>query len=75
MENEIMNTNAIDAVEMNTPVVAQDTPVSSSGINMKTAGLAGLAAVVVGAVAYYGYKKYKDHKAAATETETAEESK
>lgn len=75
MENEIMNTNAIDAVEMNTPVVAQDTPVSSSGINLKTAGLAGLAAVVVGAVAYYGYKKYKDHKAAATETETAEESK
>ena len=74
MENEIMNTNAIDAVEMNAPV-AQDTPVSSTGGSLKTAGLAGLAAVVVGAVAYYGYKKYKDHKAAATETETTEESK
>ncbi len=67
--NEMMNTNAIDAVEMTTPV-AQDTTVSSTGINLKTAGLAGLAAVVVGAVAYYGYKKYQDHKAA-----TAEESK
>lgn len=74
MEMNEMN-NAMDSVEMNTPVVAQDTPVSSSGINLKTAGLAGLAAVVVGAVAYYGYKKYKDHKAAVTETETAEESK
>lgn len=73
--NEMMNTNTIDTVEMNTPVVAQDAPVSSTGSSLKTAGLAGLAAVVVGAVAYYGYKKYKDHKAAATETETAEESK
>lgn len=74
--NEMMNTNAIDAVEMNnTPVVTPNATdaSASTGISLKTAGLAGLAAVVVGAVAYYGYKKYKDHKAAATET--AEESK
>lgn len=68
MEMNEMN-NAMDSVEMSTPVVAQDTPVSNTGINLKTVGLAGLAAVVVGAVAYYGYKKYKDHKA------TVEESK
>ena len=68
MENEMMNTN-IDAVENVPTVVEQDTPVSNTGINLKTVGLAGLAAVVVGAVAYYGYKKYKDNKA------TVEESK
>lgn len=63
--DKMMNTNAIDAVEMNnTPVVAPNATdaSASTGISLKTAGLAGLAAVVVGAVAYYGYKKYKDHK-------------
>ena len=70
--------NVVDSVEMNnTPVVTTNATdaSASTGISLKTAGLAGLAAVVVGAVAYYGYKKYKDHKAAATETETTEESK
>ena len=60
MENEMMNNNAIDTVEINTPVLA-DAPVSNTGISLKTAGLAGLAAVVVGAAAYYGYKKYQDY--------------
>ena len=68
--NEMMNTNAIDAVEMNTPVVQDTSASTSTGISLKTAGLAGLAAVVVGAVAYYGYKKYKDHKATATTEES-----
>ena len=66
--NEMTN---VDTVEMNAPVVTQDTPVSSTSINLKTAGLAGLAAVVAGAALYYGYKKYKDHKATATATATA----
>lgn len=70
MEMNEMN-NVVGSVEMNTPVVAQDTSVSNTGINLKTVGLAGLAAVVAGAALYYGYKKYKDHKA----TATAEESK
>lgn len=70
MEMNEMN-NVVDSVEMSTPVVAQDTSVSNTGINLKTVGLAGLAAVVAGASLYYGYKKYKDHKA----TATAEESK
>lgn len=73
--NEMMNANAIDAVEMNTPVVAQDAPVSSTGSSLKTAGLAGLAAVVAGAALYYGYKKYQDHKATATAEEKEKESK
>lgn len=70
MEMNEMN-NVVGSVEMSTPVVAQDTSVSNAGINLKTVGLAGLAAVVAGAALYYGYKKYKDHKA----TATAEESK
>lgn len=70
MEMNEMN-NVMDSAEMSTPVVAQDTQVSNTGINLKTVGLAGLAAVVVGAVAYYSYKKYQDHKA----TTAAEESK
>ena len=70
MEMNEMN-NVVGSVEMSTPVVAQDTSVSNTGINLKTVGLVGLAAVVAGAALYYGYKKYKDHKA----TATAEESK
>ena len=72
MEMNEMN-NEMDSVEMNNvPANVEDVQVSN-GISLKTAGFAGLAAVVVGAVAYYGYKKYKDHKA--TATATAEESK
>lgn len=60
MEMNEMN-NVMDSAEMNNiPAKVEDVQVSSTGINLKAAGLAGLAAVVVGAVAYYGYKKYKD---------------
>lgn len=70
MEMNEMN-NAMDSVEMNNvPANVEDVQVSN-GINLKTVGLAGLAAVVAGAALYYGYKKYKDHKA----TAIAEESK
>lgn len=73
MEMNEMN-NVMGSVEMNNiPANVEDVQVSNNGINLKAAGFAGLAAVVVGAVAYYGYKKYKDHKA--TATATAEESK
>lgn len=67
MEMNEMN-NAMDSVAVNTPVVEQDTPVSNTGVNLKTVGLAGLAAVVVGAVAYYGYKKYQDSKSEKAES-------
>ena len=71
MEMNEMN-NAMDSVEMNNvPANVEDVQASNTGINLKTVGLAGLAAVVAGAALYYGYKKYKDHKA----TATAEESK
>lgn len=63
MDNMNEMNNVMDSVEMNNaPVVTTDATgaPASTGISLKTAGLAGLAAVVVGAVAYYGYKKYKD---------------
>ena len=76
MDNMNETMNNIDAIETDVPtVVAQDTPVSSTSSSLKTAGLAGLAAVVAGAALYYGYKKYKDHKATVTVEAEEEECK
>jgi hypothetical protein len=61
MEEKIMDLTpeVIDVVTTTTTDAVGDT---SSGVDLKTAGLVGLAAIVLGAGAYFGYKKYQEHK-------------